>query len=107
MNPNSRQKRIAFGYERLWNGSIVLHEAQAKAVQLIYNLYAEGRPISEIKMVFENCHIPSPQNKPSWSKQTISNILLNPHYVGSDAYPQIVSQELFDKVQAIKEKNRC
>ena len=28
MNPNSKQKRIAFGYERLGNNKIVPHEGQ-------------------------------------------------------------------------------
>ena len=35
MNPNSEQKRIAFGYDRD-HGRIVVNEGQAAAVQLIY-----------------------------------------------------------------------
>jgi len=47
-------------------------------------------------------NIPSPQNKKVWGKQTISNILSNPHYLGSDEYPKIIEQDLFDRVQARK-----
>lgn len=36
MNPNSNQKRIAFGYMRDQNNKIVLYEGQAPAVKLIY-----------------------------------------------------------------------
>ena len=38
--------------------------------------------------------------------QTISNILSNPHYLGSEDYPKIIEQDLFDRVQARKEKER-
>lgn len=49
MNPNSKQKRIAFGYERLGNNKIVPHEGQAAALKLIYWMYAEGKSLAQIK----------------------------------------------------------
>ena len=101
MNPESNQKRIAFGYDR-FNGRIVINEGQAAAVKLIYTWYAEGTSLGEIKKRLEGMCIPSPQNKPTWGKQALSNILANPHYLGSDDYPAIISQELFDTVQTIK-----
>lgn len=101
MNPNSTQKRIAFGYNR-FDDKIVINEAQAAAVKLIYNFYYEGRSIADIKATLEGCNIPSPQNKSTWGKQTISNILSNSHYLGSNEYPQIIEQEMFDAVQERK-----
>jgi hypothetical protein len=52
----------------------------------------------------EGVGIPSPQNKPTWGKQTLSNILSNPHYLGSEEYPPLISQDVFDKVQELKTK---
>lgn len=101
MNPASEQKRIAFGYNHDY-GNIVINEGQAAAVKLIYTWYAEGRGLGEIKATLEGMRIPSPPNKPTWGKQVLSKILSNPHYLGSDIYPVIISQELFDTVQTIK-----
>lgn len=74
MNPTSAQKRIAFGYNRN-NGHIAINEGQAALVKLIYEWYAEGRGLGEIKEMLEELHAPSPQNKPTWGKQALSNIL--------------------------------
>lgn len=100
MNPDSSQKRIAFGYNREANGEIVLHPGQVAAVKLIFSYYIEGKSLSEIKELLESAGIPSPQNKPTWGKQTLSNILTNPHYLGSEVYPEIIDKETFDAVQA-------
>ena len=101
MNPESNQKRIAFGYDR-FSGRIVINEGQAAAVKLIYTWYAEGMSLGEIKKTLEGMSVPSPQNKPTWGKQALSNILSNEHYLGSDIYPALVDDALFDTVQSIK-----
>ena len=101
MNLNSTQKRIAFGYNRDY-GKIVLHEGQTAAVKLIFMYYLQGKSLGEIKDILEGMWIPSPQNKPTRGKQVISNILSNVHYLGSDVYPPIITQEDFDKVQEIR-----
>jgi hypothetical protein len=105
MNSNSQQKRIAFGYNRGPINQIELHPGQAAAVALIFKAYAEGDSIAQIAGMLEAAKIPSPQNKPTWGKQAISNVLSNPHYLGEAPYIQIVDQELYDQVQAIKSKH--
>ena len=101
MNPNSPQKRMAFGYNRDY-GKIVINEGQAAAVKLIFMYYLDGNSLAEIKDILEGLGIPSPQNKPKWGKQVLSNILSNVHYLGSDIYPPIITQADFDKAQEIK-----
>ena len=103
MNPTSEQKRIAFGYNRHEN-RIVINEGQSACVKLIFEYYLQGNSLSQIKVILEGLGIPSPQNKPTWGKQALSNILSNPYYVGSDEYPMIITQEVFDKVQELKTK---
>ena len=41
MNPESSQKRVAFGYDR-FDGRVVINEGQAAVVKLIYSWYTEG-----------------------------------------------------------------
>ena len=101
MNPASAQKRIAFGYNRNYD-KIVLNEGQAGCVWLFFSYYDEGKSLAEIKDILEGLNVPSPQNKKVWGKQTISNILSNPHYLGSEDYPKIIEQDLFDRVRARK-----
>ena len=103
MNPESKQKRIAFGYKRLSNDKIGIYEGQAAALQLIYIMYAEGKSLSEIKSVLEGMNVPSPYNGRSWGKQTLSN----PNYLGSEEYPAIIASDLFETVQRIKAQRTC
>ena len=106
MNPDSAQKRISFGYFREGKNSIILHEGQAATVKLIFQYYAnESRSIASIKEILEDIGIPSPLNSKSWSKQTIANILSNPHYLGDSIYPTIITSELFNKAQILKKHN--
>ena len=107
MNPESKQKRIAFGYKRLSNDKIGIYEGQAAALQLIYIMYAEGKSLSEIKRILEGMNVPSPYNGRSWGKQTLSNLLSNPHYLGSEEYPAIIASDLFETVQRIKAQRTC
>lgn len=102
MNPVSAQKRIAFGYNR-YNDKIVLHKGQAGCVKLIFAYYDEGKSIAEIKDILEGLGCPSPQKK-VWGKQTVSNILSNLHYLGSEDYPKIIERDLFGRVKARKTK---
>lgn len=104
MNSNSGQKRIAFGYNRGPVNQIELHPTQALAVKLIYQSYADGQSIAAIAEMLKNARIPSPQNKREWAKQTLANILSNPHYIGDADYPPIIEQKLYNAVQALKAK---
>ena len=102
MNPNSDQKRIAFGYKRDSNNRIVLYEGQAAAVKLIYMQYLEGFGLRSIKELLENLGAPSPYNQKEWGLQSLSNILSNPHYIGDDVYPQIITKQQYEFAQCIK-----
>lgn len=102
MNPESKQKRISFGYNRAANGDMIVNEGQTAAVKLIFSYYLEGKSLADIKGLLESLQIPSPQNKLCWGKQTLSNILSNPHYLGSEDYPSIVTKTEFDQVQELK-----
>ncbi len=100
------KKRIAFGYNHNAANKIELHTGQAGAVKLIYQSYVDSMSIAAITEMLESASIPSPQNKPTWGKQTITNVLSNPHYLGDADYPKIIDSELFNMVQEIKVKRK-
>ncbi len=105
MSPNSEQKRIAFGYNRNSKNEIVIHQGQAAAVKLIFDYYLGGCSMAEIKDNLENMGIPSPLNGKKWSKQTLANILSNPHYLGDEFYPTIISEEQYNLAQTKKREH--
>ena len=105
MSPNSEQKRIAFGYNRNSKSEIVIHPGQAAAVKLIFDYYLEGCSMVKIKENLESMGIPSPLNGKKWSKQTLANILSNPHYLGDELYPTMVSEEQYNLAQTKKREH--
>ena len=104
MNTQSKQKRIAFGYNRGPINQIEINEGQAAAVKLIYDWYCEGKSLAQIVTLLSDIGVPSPQNKQTWGRQALANILSNEHYTGADNYPVIISIEQFQTVQVMKER---
>jgi len=96
---STKQQRIVFGYNRGPSNQIELYELQAQVVKLIFMCYADGESLREIKRRLEDMRVVSPQNKPTWSQQTIANILSYDQYVGDDSYPPIIEKELFERVR--------
>ena len=101
MYTQSKQKRIAFGYNRGLVNQVEINEGQA-AVKLIFAWYCEGKSLSQIATLLSDMNVPSPQNMQIWGRQTLANILSNAHYVGEDNYPVIISIEQFQTVQEMK-----
>lgn len=105
MNTQSKQKRIAFGYNRGPVNQIEINEGQAATVKLIYGWYCEGKSLSKIADLLSDMCIPSPQNKQTWGRQALANILSNVHYTGEDNYPMIISVEQFKTAQEMKSQH--
>ena len=96
----SKQKRVFFGYDRSKDGSFELYDWQAQLIRIIYYLYTEeNKSLAKIKTDIEALRAKTPRGSRVWSRQTLLNILTNIHYTGDETYPQIVTQEQFDKVQ--------
>ena len=64
--------------------------------------YIDGFGLRSIKELLERFDIPSPYNRKISGLQTIANILSNPHYVGDDVYPRIITKQQYDSAQKIK-----
>lgn len=107
MKQNITAQNIFFGY-KCGEESFEIYTEQALIVEVIFRFYADGKSLLEIADILHKTKVFSPRNRPTWGKQTLSNILSNPVYLGTEEYPAIISEELFNKVQEIKAKNtRC
>lgn len=96
-----------YGYKKNENGYIVIDEKSSLVVKLVFSLYSTNNySVSTLKTELESRGI-----KFSWER--INAILSDKSYIGNTSgrckvfehYPQIISNEMYDKVQAIKKEN--
>ena len=67
MNPQSEQKRIAFGYNRGPSNQIEINEGQAAAVKLIFDWYCERKSLARIAELLTDMHVPTAHNRQAWA----------------------------------------
>jgi site-specific DNA recombinase len=125
--------RICFGYCHDQKGRLVVDAAQAEIVRLIYSLRLQGLSLRQIAKELALKGIRSPRGSQRWGPETLNKILANEKYTGNvllqktvvddflsgsqaknfgqeknyyivNSNPPIVSQVLFDNVQALKQK---
>ncbi|MBP9001295.1 MAG: recombinase family protein [Lachnospiraceae bacterium] len=110
--------RKCYGYKHDHDGSLIIDDAEAKNVQMIYNLYLQGKSVLGILKELEQRGIKFPTRKDKWCKRTIDVMLSNEKYTGtvrlldSDKHevqymsennnPSIISKEIFQAVQIEK-----
>lgn len=123
------------GYERGKDGMPRIVESEAAIVRRIYQLYLHGTTVRDICKTLTDAEIPTPGGKKKWAVSTVISILENEKYAGNallqkkycedfltkkmvknegqvpqyfvtDSHPAIISQEVFDFVQAEIAKNR-
>ena len=115
----SRQKgqftggHVIYGYS-IVNKKVVINEAEADIVRLIFDRYASGVYIRDIMAELNEKGILNSHGRP-FAKNTIHHILENEKYTGvyhyggetfTNIYPRIVSDEVFQLIKNKKESNR-
>ena len=120
--------RVCYGYSKDKNGGLVINESEAKTVQSMFKWYLSGDSLGKIANKLFDMGIPSPTRKPKWNREAIDKLLSNEKYTGQvmlqktvsfcgiqiennnieDKYlvhnnhQAIISQDVFDEVQAEK-----
>lgn len=97
------KKRVSYGYE-MRNGSIEMNIEQRKVVENIFQDYVLGNSIHQIYKKLNERGIPSPNNG-NWSHGAVGRLLENKRYLGDELYPQIISSEIFQMAQELRELN--
>lgn len=102
--------RIPIGYDYV-DGDLIVNPYEKLQVQLIYELYAQGKSPHEIQNALDGyTHKGSP-----WNVKTIRDVLSRKTYLGYVGYQgqwyqgthePIISPELYEQVQEIRKKKR-
>ena len=93
----AKNRRIPFGYQ-MKNGEIVTEPRELYAVSKIFADYLKGKSLLEISRSIQEEKIPyHPGEDLSWNKNMVKRILENEKYLGNDAYPQIISADIFHR----------
>lgn len=93
----SKNRRIPFGY-MMQNGIITTNPAEVLAVLTIFSEYMAGKSLLSIAI---NMKVPYSENK-IWNKNMVKRVLENEKYLGTDNYPQLISEDVFRKVNERK-----
>lgn len=83
-----------YGY-RIENAAAVIDEPAAEKIRQLYREYLESGSMraAATKVRIEKTH------------SVIGRLLKNEVYLGTDYYPQIVDEEIFEKVQELRDSN--
>ena len=91
-----KNRTIPFGY-MMQNGEITTNPTEVLAVVTIFGDYLAGHSLLEIAKRME---VPYSEGA-VWNKNMVKRILENEKYLGTDKFPQIISEEMF---RAVNEK---
>ena len=93
----SKNRRIPFGY-MMQNGIITTNPAEVLAVLTIFREYMVGKSLNAIA---KNMGVPY-SDKVGWNKNMVKRVLENEKYLGTDTYPQLISEDVFRAVNERK-----
>jgi site-specific DNA recombinase len=88
------RKVTVYGYQFI-NGMLQADAKQSRMVQEIFEVYNRGVPVSRLKDHIEGLEI---------HRVKLSDMLSDKRYLGNEAFPQIIEQELFEAVQQRKKE---
>ena len=92
-----KNRMIPFGY-MMQNGVITTDPAEVLAVLTIFSEYMAGKSLNEIA---RNMGVPYSENV-GWNKNMVKRVLENEKYLGTDTYPQLISEDVFRAVNERK-----
>lgn len=107
---------IPLGY-KVEDKHLVIEEHGARAVRMMYDMIADGKTKTQVANHLNALGFRTTKGKP-WNVSNLASSLGNTMYYGDYTYidevqgniprqcPAIISKELFDKVQAILDKNK-
>lgn len=92
--------KVCYGFRRNNDGIVETIPDKAKVVEVIFLLYLNGNSLENIQHYLFETQIPSPSGKEKWSRDVLNKLLTNYKYTFG-----IVSHEMFQAVESLKESN--
>ncbi|MBP2654282.1 MAG: Recombinase [Firmicutes bacterium] len=96
-----------YGYKLNFLGRKEIHEERAAVVRLIYEKYIEGMNRYAITWHLIKHEILRPRGDScDWQYSMVSRILEDERYLGNEKYPPILSAEMFEAAQAVRQREK-
>ena len=95
-------RTISYGYE-IRNGAIAIQPEEAKTVSEIFALYLAGKTLQSISDMLVQRSIPFYMGEIRWNKNSVKRIIDNVKYIGDEAYPRIIAEDVFRKAHQLKD----
>lgn len=99
---NSKKRNIPFGYKYM-NGIITLNNDESKIVIQIFTEYINGSSLLHISNLLIERKIEYQPKQINWNKNKIKRIIEDKRYLGNDAYPQIITDEIYNQANSTKD----
>ena len=94
----SKKRVFPFGYQ-MREGQIMVNPQEAELVLEIFEQYRQGKTTPELAASAMLQGIPYREGFAGWNKNMVCRILDDSRYTGSEEYPPIVEQELYQAVR--------
>ena len=94
-------RNIPFGYT-MENGKIIFHSTESQAVQNIFSDYLDGQSLLKIAESLNERQVEYLPKTTGWNKARLKRIIEDKRYIGSDSYPPIIKQRIYEKAQAVR-----
>lgn len=92
--------KVCYGFRRNKDGIVETIPDKAVVVEGIFSLYLNGNSLEDVQQYLFEIQIPSPSGKEKWSRDVLNKLLNNYKYTFG-----IVSHEMFEAVENLKESN--
>lgn len=92
--------KVCYGFRRNNDGIVETIPDRATVVKMIFSLYLKGNSLEDIQQYLFEIQIPSPSGEEKWSRDVLNKLLNNYKYTFG-----IVSHEMFEAVESLKESN--
>ncbi|MCM1008368.1 MAG: recombinase family protein [Ruminococcus flavefaciens] len=92
----ARNRVIPFCY-CMKNGEITTNPKEVYAVSTIFREYLNGSSLLQIAKLMESEKIRYTEDSDHWNKNMVKRIIENEKYLGTDKYPQIIDEDIFNQ----------
>jgi len=93
----NKKRVFPFGYQ-MRDGQVMVNPQEARLVQEIFEQYRLGKTTPELAASAMLQGVPYREGAAGWNKNMVCRILDDSRYAGTDEYPPIVEQALYDAV---------
>lgn len=96
-----KARNIPFGYT-MENGKIIVHPVESQTVKEIFDTYLDGQSLLKIAESLNERQVEYMPGTTGWNKARLKRIIEDNRYTGSDSYPPIIEQSIYEKAQTVK-----